>query len=66
MVNQIFRFFEHQWIYDFDEIVHAATSAGFDRARIFREEFQSGILEDVTMLDFPERNDETLYVDMMV
>lgn len=66
MVNQIFRFFEHQWIYDFDEIVHAATSAGFDRTRIFREEFQSGILEDVAMLDFPERNDETLYVEMMV
>ena len=66
MVNQIFRFFEHQWIYDFDEIVHAATGAGFDRTRIFREEFQSGILENVAMFDFPERNDETLYVELMV
>lgn len=66
MVNQIFRFFEHQWIYDFDEIVYAATCAGFDRARIFREEFQSGLLENVAMLDFAERNDETLYVEMMV
>jgi len=66
MVNQIFRFFEHQWIYDFDEIVHAATSAGFDRTRIFREEFQSGLLENVAMLDFPERSDETLYVEMIV
>jgi len=66
MVNQIFRYFGHQWIYDFDEIIHAAASAGFDRARIFREEFQSGLLENVAMLDFAERNDETLYVELMV
>ena len=66
MVNQIFRFFEHQWIYDFDEIVHAAVSAGFDREKIFREEFQSGLLENVPMLDWPGRNDETLYVEMIV
>ena len=66
MVNQIFRFFEHQWIYDFDEIIHAAVSAGFDREKIFREEFQSGLLENVPMLDWPERNDETLYVEMIV
>lgn len=66
MVNQIFRYFGHQWIYDFDEIVHAATSAGFDRTRIFREEYQSGLLENVAMLDFAERNDETLYVELMV
>lgn len=66
MVNHIFRFFEHQWIYDFEEIVHAAVSAGFDREKIFREEFQSGLLEFVPMLDSPERYDETLYVEMIV
>ena len=66
MVNQIFRFFKHQWIYDFDEIVHIGTLAGFDPNGIMREEFQSGLLEDVVMLDSPERNDETLYVELMV
>ena len=66
MVNQIFRFFKHQWIYDFDEIVHIGTLAGFDPNGIMREEFQSGLLEDVVMLDSPERNDETLYVEMML
>lgn len=66
MVNQIFRFFQHQWIYDFDEIVHVASLAGFDPAAIMQEEYQSGLLEDVAVLDSPERNDETLYVEMMV
>lgn len=66
MVNQIFRFFKHQWIYDYEEIVHAASLAGFAADGILREEFQSGLLEDVALLDSPERNDETLYVEMMV
>jgi len=66
MVNQIFRFFKHQWIYDFDELRHAASLAGFDPDGIIREEYQSGLLEDVASLDSPERNDETLYVEMMV
>ena len=30
MVNQIFRFFEHQWIYDLEEVRAAAAAAGFD------------------------------------
>jgi predicted SAM-dependent methyltransferase len=66
MVNQIFRFFKHQWIYDFDELRHAASLAGFDPDGIVREAYQTGLLEDVAMLDSPERNDETLYVEMLI
>jgi len=65
MVNQIFRYFGHQWIYDIDEIVHAASAAGFDPARIAQKEYQSGTLEAVFMMDSPLREDETLYVEIL-
>lgn len=65
MVNQIFHYFGHQWIYDFDEIVHAASAAGFDPARIAQKEYRSGMLPAVSMMDSPLREDETLYVELM-
>lgn len=65
MVNQVFRYYGHLWIYDFDEIVHAAVAAGFDPARIVQKEFRSGALEEVCALDSAMRSDESLYVEIM-
>ena len=65
MVNQIFHYFGHQWIYDFDELVHAAGAAGFDPARIAQMEYRSGLREEVSMMDSPLREDETLYVEIL-
>ncbi len=64
MVNQIFQYYGHQWLYDFDELVHAASAAGFDSGAIRQKQFQSGALKDVFMLDSASRADETLYVEM--
>ena len=66
MVNQIFQYYGHQWIYDFDEVVHAASAAGFDPDRIVQKEYRSGMLKDVFMLDSDTRSDESLYVEIMV
>ncbi len=65
MVNQIFHYFGHQWIYDFDELVHAASAAGFDPARIAQMEYRTGLREEVSMMDSPLREDETLYVEIL-
>jgi len=64
MVNQVFQFYGHQWIYDFEELAHAAGKAGFDPKGITQAGFQSGRLEAAFMLDSAERSDETLYVDI--
>lgn len=63
MVNQIFAFYGHQWIYDYEELEFALMSAGFDAGRIHRREFQEGIRGDVARLDQSARRDETLYVE---
>ena len=42
MVNQIFRYFEHQWIYDLEEIRAAAAAAGFDPDAVTECSFQAG------------------------
>lgn len=65
MVNQIFQYYGHQWIYDFEEIVHAASTAGFDPARIVQKDFQSGDVEEVFALDSATRRVESLYVEMV-
>ncbi len=65
MVNQIFQYYGHQWIYDFEEVVHAASAAGFNPDRIAQKEFRSGAREEVSMLDSDMRRDESLYVEMM-
>lgn len=64
MVNQVFQFWGHKWIYDLDELRHAALAAGFP-ADGFREcAFQQGRDTAVAALDFELRNDETLYVEL--
>ncbi|MET8546135.1 methyltransferase domain-containing protein [Kitasatospora sp. NPDC004799] len=63
LVNQIFRYFGHQWIYDVDELRHVLTQAGFDRDRIRRCAYRQGIRPDVADLDTAFRTDESIYVE---
>lgn len=64
MLNQIFRLWQHQWIYDFAELEQAVVSAGFPRAAVQRCGFQQGGLEEVARLDQAVRNDESLYLEV--
>jgi predicted SAM-dependent methyltransferase len=64
MVNQIFRFWQHKWIFDFEELRYAAASAGFDPSGVIQRSFQEGAVEEVAALDIPGRNDESIYVEL--
>jgi predicted SAM-dependent methyltransferase len=64
MVNQIFRYFGHQWIYDLEEIRSAAAEAGFDQAAVTECSFHEGRLEVVAAMDQPGHRDESLYVEI--
>jgi predicted SAM-dependent methyltransferase len=64
MVNQIFRYFEHQWIYDLEEIRAAAAAAGFAPDAVTECSFQNGRLPEVVKLDQASHNDESLYVEI--
>jgi predicted SAM-dependent methyltransferase len=64
MVNQIFRFFGHQWIYDAEELQAVAAEAGFDPGAVTESSFQEGRLPEVAAMDKPERADESLYVEI--
>ncbi|MEU1284012.1 methyltransferase domain-containing protein [Kitasatospora sp. NPDC005856] len=63
LVNQIFRYFGHQWIYDLDELRHVLTQAGFAPERIRPCAYRQGIRPDVADLDTAFRTDETVYVE---
>lgn len=63
MINQVFYFYGHRWIYDFSEVSHALRLAGFASDRIQRCEFRKGASPRVAELDRVIRNDETLYVE---
>jgi predicted SAM-dependent methyltransferase len=64
MLNQIFHFFGHRWIYDADELRYALGRAGFDAAAMRVCAFGVGERSDVAALDQPVRDDETLYVEV--
>ncbi|MEK2490390.1 methyltransferase domain-containing protein [Kitasatospora purpeofusca] len=63
LVNQIFRYYGHQWIYDLDELRHVLTEAGFEEARIRHCAYREGVRGDVADLDTAFRTDETIYVE---
>jgi predicted SAM-dependent methyltransferase len=64
MVNQIFRYFNHQWIYDLEEVRAAAGEAGFDPDAVTECSFQEGRLPEVSKMDLASRSDESLYVEI--
>lgn len=63
MLNQIFYFWEHRWIYDFDELAHALESAGFARSRIARREFRESPDPLLAAMDQEGRRDESVYAE---
>ncbi|WP_438003128.1 methyltransferase domain-containing protein [Sorangium sp. So ce321] len=63
MVNQIFKHWGHQWIYDFEEMAYALREAGFDEGSIERRSFRKGRDQQVADIDLVIHRDETLYVE---
>jgi predicted SAM-dependent methyltransferase len=63
MLNQIFVFHGHKWIYDEDELAFALAAAGFPAASVVRRSCGEGASADVAALDRQVRDDETLYIE---
>ncbi|QMU76565.1 class I SAM-dependent methyltransferase [Streptacidiphilus sp. PB12-B1b] len=63
LVNQIFRYYGHQWIYDLDELRHVLVRAGFAAEDVRHCGYRTGLRADVADLDTPFRTDETVYVE---
>jgi predicted SAM-dependent methyltransferase len=65
MMNQLFRFWGHRWVYDIDEIRTVAMAAGFAREAVVECAFRQGRLAELCALDSPARSDESLYVEIL-
>lgn len=66
LVNQIFRNWGHQHIYDFEEVKFIAALAGFEPKNARQCEFKSGEFAELANLDRDIRSDESLYVELKV
>jgi predicted SAM-dependent methyltransferase len=64
MLNQIFMFWTHAWIYDADEVRHVAVQAGFPADGVEERAYRDSAVEEVAALDLPMRSDESLYVEL--
>jgi predicted SAM-dependent methyltransferase len=65
MVNQTFYRWGHRWMFDFDEVRHAAQLAKFHPNAVTRRSFQEGAVEEVALMDLPSRSEESLYVELV-
>ncbi|MBF0271298.1 MAG: methyltransferase domain-containing protein [Magnetococcales bacterium] len=63
MVNQLFYFWGHQWIYDFEDLALLLEQAGFPAASIERRAFREGNIAEVEQLDQEARSQENLFVE---
>lgn len=61
--NQLFYYWEHKWIYDFEEIKSFLMEAGFSPEAIFKRSYGEGNLPLLCQYDLKERCHETLYVE---
>lgn len=64
MINQIFYFFGHRWIYDFNELRYTLSRAGFDPDTVRECAFREGNRPDVALLDQWVRSDESIYAEV--
>ena len=66
MFNQIFLLplWKHRWIYDLEELRHAAVCAGFEPEAVNERAFRDSALPQVGALDAPMHNDESVYVEI--
>jgi predicted SAM-dependent methyltransferase len=65
MLNQIFQFWGHRWIYDAEELCHVLGEAGFDLATFTVCAYRQGREPAIAGLDLESRNDESVYVEVM-
>lgn len=65
MVNQIFRFYGHQWIYDFDELRYVLGLAGFPVDSIAERAFREGAIPEIAVMDREFRREETIYIEAL-
>lgn len=64
MMNQIFYFWGHRWLYDLEELTYAAAAAGFPSHLVAQVGFRQGRIPDVAGFDLDVRNDESFYVEI--
>jgi SAM-dependent methyltransferase len=64
MMNQIFFFYGHRWIYDPDELMHVAVLAGFDPDSAVEWAFREGRVPEVARLDMEHRRGESFYLEI--
>jgi SAM-dependent methyltransferase len=64
MMNQLFYSWNHRWIYDLEELRHAAVAAGFEAAAVTECAFREGRLAEVAGLDQDWRSDESIYIEV--
>jgi predicted SAM-dependent methyltransferase len=64
MVNQTFYSWGHKWMYDFDELRHAAVAAGFSAEAVVERRFRDSREAEVARLDIPQRENESVYVEI--
>ncbi|MBN2353517.1 MAG: methyltransferase domain-containing protein [Spirochaetales bacterium] len=63
MINQIFKFYGHRWIYDMAELRYALGGAGFPDADIVECAYQKGSIPNVARMDRAIRSGESIYVE---
>ncbi|MBF0627355.1 MAG: methyltransferase domain-containing protein [Magnetococcales bacterium] len=63
MFNQLFYFWGHQWIYDFEDLALLIEQAGFPASSIQRCAYRQGKIADLENLDQEERQTLNLYVE---
>jgi predicted SAM-dependent methyltransferase len=66
MLNQIFQYWGHRWIYDADEVRHVMRQAGFEPERVTVQTYGRSREPEMAGLDWEIRNDDTLYVEAVV
>ena len=64
MLNQIFQFWGHRWIFDAEELCHVLGEAGFDLATFTVCGFRQGRDPRIAGFDLELRSDESVYVEV--
>ncbi len=64
MVNQIFQFYGHKWIYDIEELTYWLGKAGCSESQISVCDYRQGKDEQLYQLDRDYHNDESIYIEV--
>lgn len=64
MMNQVFSFWGHRWLYDPEEVRAAAAAAGFRAEDVMEVAYRQGQVPEMATLDLEFRRDESLYMEL--